>query len=337
MPTIPPSAPPTVTLENPLVYPRALDELTFHPSICAIVDQYAQRGEIMHTLFYGPASSGKTTLARRLINVHTQHAPTTLLRRTHHTYRVKDRFFPFYKTSVHFEIDVADFSPHHQKALIELLQELARTLNVSRNAYKLLLLKNTDLLSRAIQHQLRRMMELFYSTCRLVFLSHSLDRIDPTLLSRFVCVRVPRPRLDCLTTTADDVPRFTVQEWVRQQADGANITSIVDTAVEQLWRALLRKVFAPSSVRKWVRIITLTKLPHVHIVHRLVQKCIARYPKTRKQHVHLLSVVNYYLHLHAHGMRKEFQIETLLVLMHARLHQPAVFEAARQRVLLEVV
>ena len=67
MPTIPPSAPPTVTLENPLVYPRALDELTFHPSICAIVDQYAQRGEIMHTLFYGPASSGKTTLVNRVL------------------------------------------------------------------------------------------------------------------------------------------------------------------------------------------------------------------------------------------------------------------------------
>ena len=337
MPTIPPAAPPTVTLDNPLVYPCALDDVTFHPSICAVVDQYAQRGEIMHTLFYGPPSSGKMTLARRLINVHTQHAPTTVLRRTHHTYRVKDRFFPFYKTTVHFEIDVADFSPHHQKALIELLQELARTLNVSRNAYKLLLLKNTDLLSRAIQHQLRRMMELFYSTCRLVFLSHSLDRIDPTLLSRFVCVRVPRPRLDCLAKSDNTTQRLTVREWVQQQASNAEVTSILDTAVEQLWRTLLRKAFAPTSLRKWVRIVTLTKLSHVELVHRLVQKFIARYPKTRKQHRHLLSVVNYYLHPHAQGARPEFPLETLLVLMHARLHQPDVFEKARRRVLQEVV
>ena len=72
-------------------------------------------------------------------------------------------------------------------------------------------------------------------------------------------------------------------------------------------------------------------------MHRLVQKFIARYPKTRKQHRHLLSVVNYYLHLHAKGARTEFQLETLLVLMHARLHQPDVFEKARRRVLQEVV
>ena len=161
-----------------------------------------------HTLykFYGPPSSGKLTLARQLIAVHT-HMPVALVERlTPHAYQLRDKEFPFYKTNVHFEMSVADFVPNHQKALIELLQELSKTLNVSRNSYKIILLHEADQLSRPIQYQLRRMMEVFYTTCRLVFLSHSLDRLDQTLQSRFVCVRVPRPRSELMRVLVSTAP-----------------------------------------------------------------------------------------------------------------------------------
>ena len=149
-------------------YPYSVNDINFHPELNTYITNYGKCSDIMHTIFYGPPCSGKLTLVRKFISVHTSVDIQCNLRLCHH--KLKDTEFPFYKSSVHFEIDVNDFSPSHQSQLMDLLQELAKTLNVSRNSYKIIVLSNAEKLSRKIQHQLRRMMELFYTTCRLNFI-----------------------------------------------------------------------------------------------------------------------------------------------------------------------
>lgn len=316
----------------------------------------------MHTLFYGPPSSGKLTLARQLIAQHTQ-LPLSSVERLHrHTYQLRDKEFPFYKTPVHFEMSVADFVPNHQKALIELLQELSKTLNVSRNTYKIILLREADLLSRPIQHQLRRMMEVFYTTCRLVFISHSLDRLDQTLQSRFVCVRVPRPRPEMMewaesttptitptpttpnnpsTPQTPQTPPLTIDQWLNHQSSTMGPMyhqTIADHTVDQLWRALLRKTIPLPTFRKWIRLMTMTQLSPDDIVYRLLLKRISKTPAEATSYN---AVVNYYLHQYErlkHANHGEIQLETLLCALHTSLHgSKEAFERVVERVTRDIV
>ena len=292
-------------------------DIEYHPTIRENIRKYAAREEMLHTLFYGPSGSGKMTLIRYLISQHMK-VPDIVVQRTQmHTYQIKEREFPFYKTQVHFELNVADFSPTRQNALMDLFQDLAKTLNVSRNCYKLIVVRNVELLHRSVQHQLRRMMELFYDTCRLLFVCHTLDCLDITLQSRFVCVRVPLP--DCLTgdsaSTNTDGP-MTVSQWLTNRIRTKGIPDIQEHIQEQLWTILHRKTFPVVSIRKWIRIVTMTHLPLVDILMHLNRRLVTKYPKQFDFHKQLYEISNACMHLYAIGYRKEFQPELLLCHMY---------------------
>lgn len=298
--------------------------LVYHPDLRSHVQTYAERKEILHTLFYGPPGSGKMTLVRHLIARH-MNVPMATVRRTQpHIYRIKDHEFPFYKTTVHFELNVADFSPLRQNALIELLQDLAKTLNVARNCYKLIVVRNVELLHRPVQHQLRRMMELFYSTCRLLFVCHTLDCLDVTLQSRFVTVRVPKP--SCLQEGNRDGngngEATTVSAWLATTLQSHTLPDIVEHIQDQLWAVLQRKTLPIVSLRKWIRIVTMTHLPLVPILLHLYGRLVARYPKHAALHQAVYTMTNACMHLYAIGYRKEFQPELLLCQLY-RLIQAA--------------
>lgn len=300
-----------------LAHPTQPD-LVYHSDLRTYLHTYAERKEILHTLFYGPPGSGKMTLVRHLIASHMR-VPLATVRRTQpHIYRIKDLEFPFYKTTVHFELNVADFSPLRQNALIELLQDLAKTLNVARNCYKLIVVRNVELLHRAVQHQLRRMMEIFYSTCRLLFVCHTLDCLDVTLQSRFVTMRVPKPH--CLQEGTHEAT--TVSTWLSTKLQSHALPDIVEHIQDQLWTVLQRKTLPIVSLRKWIRITTMTHLPLVPILLHLYGRLVTRYPKQWALHQVIYTMTNACMHLYAIGYRKEFQPELLLCQLY-RLIQAA--------------
>lgn len=304
-----------LTTTHSIVPPK--HNVEYHPSIRENIREYAAREEMLHTLFYGPSGSGKMTLVRYLIAQHMKVQDSVVQRTQMHTYQIKEREFPFYKTQVHFELNVADFSPSRQNALMDLLQDLAKTLNVSRNCYKLIVVRNVELLHRSVQHQLRRMMELFYDTCRLIFVCHTLDCLDITLQSRFVCVRVPLP--ECLSedyaSTHAEGPT-TVSQWLTNRIQAHGIPDIQEHIQDQLWAVLHRKTFPVTSIRKWIRIVTMTHLPLVGILMNLYRRLVTKYPKLLDFHKQLYEISNACMHLYAIGYRKEFQPELLLCHMY---------------------
>lgn len=310
----------TPTAPSPCSYELLppLSDVVYHPEIAARMRTYAARGELMHTCFYGPIGSGKMTLVRLLIAAHMGVPVSTVMRTKQHMYAQKDREFPFYKTTVHFELNVADFSPNHHRTMMVLLQELAKTLNVSRNCHKLVVVRNAELLDRPVQHQLRRMMELFYSTCRLLFVSHSLDRLDVTLHSRFVAVRVPFPACLVGTSMSEHVPedasapQVSTATWLSHQMEVRGLPNIQTSIVDSLWGTLQRKTFPVMALRKWVRIATMTHLSFPDMVYELCDRFTQRYAKHPVLLQRMHETVNGCMHLYAVGYRKEFQPELLL-------------------------
>lgn len=59
-----------------------------------------------------------------------------------------------------------------------------------------MLLTNVDQLTKDAQHALRRTMEKYVATCRLILCSNSTSRVLPAIKSRCLGIRVPAPTKD---------------------------------------------------------------------------------------------------------------------------------------------
>lgn len=314
-----------------LTYPPTEQAHVFHTQMFAQIANYAKCKDIMHTLFYGPACSGKLYMARAFISKHTT-VNVQNIKRVAHEYKTKDKHFSFFKSSVHFEINVNNFGANNQTHLMELIQELSRTLNVSRNTYKIILLRHAEALTRSTQHQLRRMMELFYTTTRLIMLSSSLDRIDVTIQSRLVCVRMP------MLGTAQTQPEASLKmdKWLQTSVTDMNCIDVSTECTQQLWRVLNKKSkLGTTTLRKWVKVIQFTQLPHTGILLTLYSKVCAKFSQNRALHKQLLAVINYYLYTQDVGHRKDFQLEMILFVMYFCIHHRKVFDEYVERCAVE--
>ena len=83
----------------------------------------------------------------------------------------------------------------------EVIKEIASTHNVSSHSsadnkqFKVVVLTEVDRLSRAAQNALRRTMERYTSTCRIILVCESCTRIIPPLKSRCLPIRLPAPSI----------------------------------------------------------------------------------------------------------------------------------------------
>lgn len=305
----------TCALNHPLSLPS--NDTVYHPKLVSWLEEYASKQEIIHTLFHGPVGSGKARLVRQMIAKHKGVPYETVAKIQSYTVQFKDRDYPFYKSPLHFELNVADFSPHRQNILMEFLNDLAKTRNVSEGCYKIIVLRNVEILHRGTQHQLRRMLELFYSTCRIIFICHSIDRLDLTLQSRFVIVRVPYPKTVLSDASKDqDDACPSLNQWLSTLMKQNALPDIMEVSCSQLWLVMQKKKLPIAAFRKWIRIATMTHLPLVSLIERLCAKIIKQYPDSIDMHVKLFTMVNNCMHMYAVGRNKEFQPELLLCNMY---------------------
>jgi hypothetical protein len=270
-------------------------------------------------------------MARTFITEHTG-VDVHNVKRVVHDYKTKDKSFPFFKSSVHFEINVCDFGNSNQKYMVDLIQELSRTLNVSRNTYKIILIRHAEELTQSIQYQLRRMMELIYTTCRLVMLASSLDRIDTTIQSRLVCVRMPMLSKRMPATHG----AHKMSDWLRGLLKNMECIDINEDCIQQLWRVLSKKTkMSVATLRKWTRVIQFTQMQHIVIILQLYNKVCLRYATDVVLHKELLSVINYYLFMQDVGLRKDFQMEMVLFVLYVAIHDRDLFRRVVEKTRVE--
>ena len=176
--------------------PSKLDELSYHTSITSRLKSLASNPEGMpHLLFYGPSGAGKKTrvsaLLRQLYGAGADRLK--LDKRTFTTPSKRTIEINMVTSNHHIEISPGDVGMNDRFVVQDIIKEMASNKNIAASAaplssekktvqFKTVVLVEVDRLSRQAQAALRRTMEKYSSTCRLILVCNSLSKVSRSAL-----------------------------------------------------------------------------------------------------------------------------------------------------------
>lgn len=190
--------------------PRGLEKLTFHPELTSKLSAIAEKGDLPHLLLYGPSGAGKRTRVLSLLRA--LYGPgAEKIRLEQRSFKTPSKRVVEISTlgsNYHIEMNPSDAGIYDRYVVQEVIKEIAQysPLNTtSQRSFKVVFLSEADQLTKDAQHALRRTMEKYVGTCRLILCCEGLGRIIEPLRSRCLCIRVPAPShadiCDLITTT----------------------------------------------------------------------------------------------------------------------------------------
>ena len=102
-------------------------------------------------------------------------------------------------SNYHIEVNPSDVGIQDRVVIQELLKTVAQAQQLETNSqreFKVIILTEVDRLTKDAQHALRRTMEKYMATCRLILCCNSTSKVIPAIRSRCLGVRVPAPSVD---------------------------------------------------------------------------------------------------------------------------------------------
>ncbi|PWV07345.1 putative replication factor C, subunit 3 [Trypanosoma cruzi] len=186
--------------------PKSLVEVELYPELTEVLKRLAESQDLPHLLLYGPSGTGKKTRAMAVL--HHVYGPSVYsLRLEHRSVQVTDSKVVDIATLSsphHIDINPSDAGNYDRVIVMQMIREIAQTVSLQSSTsngvkYKVVLLNEVDKMGRAAQHALRRTMEKYMSTCRLVLICNSTSRLIAPLRSRCLAVRVPSHSKENLT------------------------------------------------------------------------------------------------------------------------------------------
>lgn len=102
-------------------------------------------------------------------------------------------------SNYHLEVNPSDAGNSDRVVIQEMLKTVAQSQQLetsSQKDFKVVLLTEVDKLTKDAQHALRRTMEKYMSTCRLILCCNSTSKVIPPIRSRCLAVRVPAPSIE---------------------------------------------------------------------------------------------------------------------------------------------
>jgi replication factor C subunit 3/5 len=212
--------------------PSELAELDYHDEVSDRLASLAQNpAALPHLFFYGPSGAGKRTRIAALLGA--------LFGPSAHKLRLDQRTFttPTNKTvelhmvtsNHHVELSPGDAGNNDRYVIQDVLKQLASTKNIrtsvanqqpdkenSNNGatdttaaapaeIKVVVLNQVDRLSKQAQAALRRTMEKYASTCRLILCCDSPSKLIGPLRSRCLGIRVAAPTVDQISLVLTQV------------------------------------------------------------------------------------------------------------------------------------
>jgi len=202
--------------------PRSLDKLDYHPELTAQLKNLASGSEVPHLLFHGPSGAGKKTRITALLRA--LFGPgVEKMRLEHKEFTVgaakKKVMLTTVASNYHIEMNPSDLGNNDKDVVSQVIKEIAQyhplaTGGLGQPAagmgagaagadggegaakaktFKVVVIMEADRLSRQAQAALRRTMEKYSGSCRLVLCANSPTRVIEPVRSRCLAVRVSAP------------------------------------------------------------------------------------------------------------------------------------------------
>jgi replication factor C subunit 3/5 len=222
--------------------PASMDALDLHDDITASLRHLIESRDFPHLLFYGPTGGGKKTRVMAMLRAHFGDAVLNL-KLDHKSVQVapsKTIEMATLSSPHHVDINPSDAGGTYDRVVVmQTIREIASTAPITTAAgaapFKVVVLNEVDKLSRGAQQALRRTMEKYVGTCRLILVCSSASRLIPPLRSRCLGIRVPGHS----PAAIEKITRSVCSKESLGDPSPAFVAALVDRAGGNLRRALL--------------------------------------------------------------------------------------------------
>ncbi len=178
--------------------PKKIEELDYNHNISNILRTIASKEDFPHLIFYGAEGAGKKTRIRALLSMlygSGVHKVSSEIKET----KVNSTTVEYLISSsnYHIELTPSDAEYHDRVIIQKVIKESASTAQIdtkSQRNFKIIVLQEIDNLTKEAQAALRRTMEKYMKSCRLIMSCNSLTKIIPPIRSRCLSIRVPCPK-----------------------------------------------------------------------------------------------------------------------------------------------
>eukprot|EP00536_Pseudo-nitzschia_multiseries_P010249 jgi/Psemu1/258837/estExt_Genewise1Plus.C_3060030 len=191
--------------------PTELESLNYHDVISHRLKSLAQNpASLPHLFFYGPSGAGKRTRINAFLGALFGPAAhkLKLSQRTFTTPTGRTVELHMISSDYHMELSPGDAGNNDRFVIQDVLKEIASSKNIRTSvAGSVVVLNQVDRLSRQAQAALRRTMEKYASTCRLILCCDSPSKLIAPLRSRCLGIRVAAPTEDEIAAVLRDVAK----------------------------------------------------------------------------------------------------------------------------------
>ncbi len=181
--------------------PTSFDTLSYHADLNNRLRGLCDEGDLPHLLLYGPSGAGKRTrvacILRELFGM-----PAERRKVAHKVFKLGDNRKELEVTTVtsphHIEVNPSDSGINDRLVVQELIKDMASNAPLDfqaskRKSLKVIVLHEVDQMTRLAQQALRRTMEKYTKTCRIIMVCESATKVIEPLRSRCLGIRVAAP------------------------------------------------------------------------------------------------------------------------------------------------
>jgi len=181
--------------------PNQLTKLDYHKAQAAQLQKLVKEGDFPHLLVYGPSGAGKKTRIGAVLR-ELYGSGSERLRLEHHNFLTPSKKkieITTVASNYHIEVNPSDVGIYDRVVIQELIKTVASSQQLESSTqkdFKVVVITEVDGLSKDAQHALRRTMEKYAATCRLILCANSTSKVIPAIRSRCLGVRVAAPSHD---------------------------------------------------------------------------------------------------------------------------------------------
>jgi replication factor C subunit 3/5 len=218
--------------------PKKIEDLDYNHQITNILKTIAQKEDFPHLIFYGAEGAGKKTRIRALLSLlYGQGVNKTNSEIRELKVNSTNVEYLITSSNYHLELTPSD-AEHHDRVIIQkVIKESASTAQIdakNQRNFKIIVLQEIDNLTKEAQAALRRTMEKYMKSCRLIMSCNSLTKIIPPIRSRCLSIRVPCPTNNDIKTILNNIK---ITEKLSNISD-KQIDSIIQSSNRNIRRAI---------------------------------------------------------------------------------------------------